>query len=385
VAGGLATVVCAVLLDERDLIRVGAFAALLPLLAALLARYTRRSVRVRRTVTPTRLSVGGPVTVELEVRGGPLLGSLRLADTVPDAAGPLDEAPPRFIVHRVPRRGGVSLRYGLRPTLRGIHRIGPLRARAGDPLGLAALAHELAAADRLVVLPRVVPLTDAPAAFGGGEGTSGAALSHQGKGTSDVLVRPYRHGDEVRRVHWRSTARHDELMVRLEERPWRGGTTVLLDRRDCAHHGRGAGSSLEFAVSLTASIALHLLRRGDPITVVTEDGAELAGPHTPGGGEALLDALAALRPSARQDLAGPARRPAAGLIAVLGTLGPGDLDALLAHRATGGHAVLLEEESAAVLRRAGWQVAVTGAGSTPEGIWSELVRVSSGASTGGRR
>jgi uncharacterized protein (DUF58 family) len=96
-----------------------------------------------------------------------------------------------------------------------------------------------------------------------------------------VLVRPYRIGDELRRVHWRSTARYDELMVRLEERPWRGGTTLLLDRRDCAHRGRGAGSSLEYAISVAASVYAHLLARGEPVAMVAEDGTGLAAAARP--------------------------------------------------------------------------------------------------------
>src|SRR6185437_6837363 len=180
--------------------------------------------------------------------------SVRLIDTVPDAAGPQPSAPPRFTVHRLSGRGGALLSYPLRPVLRGVHAVGPLHGSATDPLGLAEFERELAPADKLLVLPLVVPLRGLPPALGAGEGTPGAALAHQGQGTSDVLVRQYRYGDELRRVHWRSTARHDELMVRLEERPWRGGMTVLLDRRDVAHRGRGADSSLEFAVSLTASI-----------------------------------------------------------------------------------------------------------------------------------
>ena len=102
-------------------------------------------------------------------------------------------------------------------------------------------------------------------------------------------------------MHWRSTARHDELMVRLEERPWRAGTTVLLDRRDAAHRGRGADSSLEFAISMAASVCAHLIDRGEPVDLVTEDGTALPGPPL----DAMLDALATLRPSARADLTGP--------------------------------------------------------------------------------
>lgn len=380
-AAGAATTLSAVVLDERDLIRVGAFVALLPLLALLASARTRHTVRATRAITPERVPAGVEVTVEVRIGGGPLIGALRLTDTVPDAAGPRPAAPPRFTVLRLPTRGAAALTYPLVPTQRGVHRIGPLTGRATDPLGLAEFERELAPAARLVSLPRVVALRGLPQALGAGAGSPGAALAHQGQGRSDVLVRPYRHGDEIRRVHWRSTARHDELMVRLEERPWRTGTTVLLDRRDAAHRGRGPGSSLEVAVSLVASICTHLSGRGADIAVVTEDGAELA-PVT-GNVDRVLDALAALRPVARTDLGGP---PLTGdVLAVLGTLGPGPLEALTARVPGGGYAILLDtatwepgggptaDASATALRRAGWRVAVAAAGTPPDRVWDDLV------------
>jgi uncharacterized protein (DUF58 family) len=389
-AGGVATVVCALLLDERDLLRVGAFAALLPLLALLLVARTRRAVRARRAVLPARLPVDSTATVELRLSGGTLLGGLRLLDEVPDAAGPSAQAPPRFLVTRVPRRAGLRLRYSVQPPLRGVHRIGPLVALATDPLGLAELSRELAGADRLVVLPRVVALQGLPAVLGRGAEAGGAAPARQGTGVADVLVRPYQQGDELRRVHWRSTARHDELMVRQEERPWRGVTTLLLDRRDAAHRGRGPGASLEFAISLVASIGMHLIGHGAPVRLVAEDGAELTGSV---GGTGLLDDLAAVRPSAQDQLTGPAS--GTGLIAVLGAVAPGELDALLG-RGSGGHAVLLDVATwagdarggpptgrttsaelaaqAATLRRAGWRVTTAAAGAGPTAVWDELIR-----------
>ncbi|HET6257265.1 MAG TPA: DUF58 domain-containing protein [Pseudonocardia sp.] len=390
-AGGVATGASAIALNERDLLRVGVFVALLPLLALLLAARARRTIHVERELTPARVPVGAAVTVGLRLQAGSLLGALRLADTAPDAAGPQATAPPRFTVHRLSTRGGALLTYPLRPVLRGVHRVGPLRGTAGDPLGLAEFERELAPADRLLVLPRVVPLRGLPPAIGAGEGTPGAALAHQGQGASDVLIRPYRQGDELRRVHWRSTARHDELMVRLEERPWRGGMTVLLDRRDSAHRGRGADSSLEFAVSLTASICTHLLARGEPLVLVTEDGVQLSGPGSGTGPEPLLDALAALRPSARPDLSGPELRSGTDVLAVLGALGPGQVEALLGRRTGGGNAVLLDTTTwdpavrdhagggsvtaanAATLRKAGWHVTVATAGSSPDRVWDNMV------------
>ncbi len=394
-AGGAATAVCAVVLDERDLLRVGVFVAVLPMLALMLAARTRRTVRVERTLDPARVPVGSAVSVELRLEGGTLLGALRLIDTAPDAAGPQTDIPPRFTVHRLSSRGTATLTYPSHPVLRGVHRVGPATGTAGDPLGLAEFERELADADRLLVLPRVVPLRGLPPALGAGEGTPGSALAHQGQGASDVLIRPYRQGDELRRVHWRSSARHDELMVRLEERPWRGGMTLLLDRRDCAHRGRGADSSLEFAVTLAASACVHLLARGEPVSLITEDGVAIIPPGTGAGREPVLDALAALRPSARTDLGGPELNSGTDVLAVLGALGPGQLQALLARRSGGGHAVLLDTAtwdpatrdpagadgpatgnaaaSAAALRRAGWHVTVATAGASPARVWDDLV------------
>nr|WP_239028883.1 DUF58 domain-containing protein [Pseudonocardia acidicola] len=395
-AGGLATGVCAIVLDERDLLRIGIFVAVLPLLSLLLAARARRAVRAERVVEPDRVPVGTDTEVTVRLRGGPLLSALRVADTVPDAAGASPAAPPRFTVYRLPSRDGVVLRYPLRPLLRGVHRVGPLVARATDPLALAEVSRELAGTDRILVLPAVVPLRGLPAALGTGEGTPGAAVAHQGQGRPDVLVREYRSGDELRRVHWRSTARYDDLMVRLEERPWRGGITVLLDRRDAAHRGRGAGSSLEFAVSLAASVCAHLHRRGEPVTLVTEDGIAPTGPGAAPGLDPLLDALAAVRPSARPDLGGPPLTATADLVAILGAVQPGGLEALLARRSGGGHAVLLDVAgwapagpaapqpagTAAALRRAGWNVTVATAQSRPDQVWDTLT---SGAAPDGPR
>ena len=391
-AGGIATAACAIPLDERDLLRVGAFVALLPLLALGLAALGRRAVRVRRGVTPARVPAGAVATVGLEVRGSAALGPLELVDTVPDAAGAA--GPPRFVAR--PRREGTTVHYPLRPVLRGAHRIGPLVAHGVDPLGLAEFARTVPGTDRLLVLPRVVGLRGVPRAFGTTDGAHGAGAAGTGQGRADVLVRPYRSGDELRRVHWRSTARHGELMVRLEERPWKGGVTVLLDRRAGAHRGHGVGASLEWAVSFAASACLYLHGRGEPVELVTDDGAGLPGAGGAAGTDAVLDALATLRPSARADLAGPPL-PGSGsgtVLAVLGATAVEELPALLARCSGRGHAVLLDvatwgaarapvftpagapapvAAAADALRAAGWVVTVAARRTPPQQVWDELV------------
>ena len=90
----------------------------------------------------------------------------------------------------------------------------------------------------------------------------------------DVTVREYRRGDDLRRVHWRSSARVGELMVRREEQPWQSRATVFLDNRLISHRGQGVASSLEAAVSAAASIAVHLSQRGFTVRLVTASGED---------------------------------------------------------------------------------------------------------------
>ena len=109
-----------------------------------------------------------------------------------------------------------------------------------------------------------------------------------------MVPRAYRDGDELRRVHWRSTARYGELMVRREEQRWRNRAVLFLDTRQNGHGGRGPASSFEYAISAAASIGVHLAREQIDGEFVTDAGAvKSAGSFE----DALLDTLAVIRPS----------------------------------------------------------------------------------------
>ena len=69
-------------------------------------------------------------------------------------------------------------------------------------------------------------------------------------------LREYEVGDDLRRVHWRSTARTGELMLRQDEMPWEARSTILLDTRPSTHHGE----SFERAVEIAASLATAMCR-----------------------------------------------------------------------------------------------------------------------------
>ena len=86
-------------------------------------------------------------------------------------------------------------------------------------------------------------------------------------GEEDATVREYRDGDDLRRVHWRSTARRGELMVRREEQPWQSRCAMFLDADHLAPRPRPS-SSLEWAVSAAASIGTDRIRRGYATTLL---------------------------------------------------------------------------------------------------------------------
>ncbi|MET9228031.1 DUF58 domain-containing protein [Lentzea sp. NPDC003310] len=389
-AAGFAAGVCAAVLNERDLLRVAAFVIALPLLAAWLATRARVGLHAARYLAPSRVPVGAASEVKLDLRSTGRLptGGLMLEDTVPYALG----ARPRFLVERLPRNTPTSLRYPLKPVMRGIQQVGPLMARITDPFGLAEFDRELAGRSRLVVVPRVVRLGGLPGGSGMGAGDDGSVRLRAGQGEDDAVVRPYRQGDDLRKVHWRSTARRDELMVRVEERPWRGGTTVLLDHRVHAHRGTGPTASLEWAISFAASICLHLHHFGHQVRLVSEDGRVLAGGSSDGGhsDHVVLDSLAALQGSHRRELSG-GTDPGAGqeVIAVLGGLSPASAEELVRYRPRGTRslAVLMDvnawsggtdtsapepEDARRLLTGAGWGVAIAKPSASMQQVWQEL-------------
>ncbi len=185
-------------------------------------------------------------------------GLLLVEDTLQYALG----TRPRFVLDRVEAKGIREIDYKVRSDLRGRYSIGPLSVRITDPFGLVELARTFTATDSLVVTPQVIPLPYVRLSGEWAGGGDSRTRSVAAAGDDDVAPRDYRQGDDLRRVHWRSTARYGELMVRREEQQWQSRGALLLDTRRPAHRGEGPRSSFEVAVSAAASIGVHLAHEG---------------------------------------------------------------------------------------------------------------------------
>ena len=288
-AAAAAAAISATVLGERDLLRVAVLLAALPLLAAAYVGRSRYKLACTRSLDPVRTPVGSSARVILRLQNMSRLptGTLLLEDRLPYALG----SRPRVVLERLGAHQASSVAYTVRTEVRGRYPVGPLVVRLTDPFGLCELSRSFPTVDRLIVIPQVVPL---PAVRLGGEyaGTGDSrARSVAVHGEDDAATREYRNGDDLRRVHWRSTARTGELMVRREEQPWDSRATVVLDTRVGAHRGEGPTASFEWAVSAAASIAMHLRHAGYKVRMVTGSGVDVDATEI-GGDGVILDTLA---------------------------------------------------------------------------------------------
>lgn len=385
-AGGLAAVVCAIALDERDLLRVGLFAALLPILAVLAGAVRSVRLSAERNVGPSRLMPGTAGRVQLTVTntGSTRTAALEITDPpVVDLSGGIRcLMPPLRPAHRA------RTEYAIRPTRRGRFVFEPPSVRVGDPFGLWEDSRTLDTSTTVLVVPSLVDLAGMPASTGSRSAAADRARSGASGGDPDVGVRPYRSGDDIRTIHWRASARHeDELMVRLAEPVSHGGAVVMLDHRAIAHAGTGATGSLETAVSLAASITVHLLAAEHQVRLTAHSGTVLAAGRDIQ--DDVLAALAVVEPDTRTMTASSIA--GTGLIvAVLAALDAPTARLLMAARLRGTTAIAFlldtatwagtprsgspdrstDPSAGALLQSAGWRVVPVRRGDDVAQAWS---------------
>ncbi|MFJ2301616.1 DUF58 domain-containing protein [Streptomyces sp. NPDC087787] len=274
-AAGIAAAICAYVLGQSDLLRVGLLLAALPLVCATVLLRTRYRVAGSRRLSPARVPAGSEARVHLRMDNVSRLptGLLMLQDRVPYVLGPR----PRFVLDRVEPGGRREVSYRVRSDLRGRYPLGPLQLRLADPFGMCELTRSFSAHDTLTVIPQVEPLPPVRLSGDANGYGDGRQRSLALAGEDDVIPRGYRYGDDLRRVHWRSTARYGELMVRREEQPQRARCTVLLDTRALAYRGAGPDAAFEWAVSGAASVLVHMLERGFSVRLLTDTGSSVPG------------------------------------------------------------------------------------------------------------
>ncbi len=245
------------------------------LLAALLAvgyAVLRPTLGVTRQAEPDRVMRGEDSRMRLTVRNA---NRLRAATLIAyDRCGPATVAVP---VLRLRPGHDTTTEYPVPTNRRGIVTIGPLRVVRRDPLGLVTVARAHGEVTQVWVYPRVHLLSAVPVGVVRSLDGRVDRVPH-GTITFDTL-REYVVGDELRHVHWRTTARVGELMVREHLDTSLPRLVVLLDDRPAAHPGGadGTADSFEAACEAAASIVMAAQREELPLALQTVSGATAGG------------------------------------------------------------------------------------------------------------
>jgi len=225
-AGAAALMLMGRVLGLVELFALGAIAAALVVGSAVVVAAARLELEVGRALHPARVHVGTSSRVDLTIRNLRATGTpvLRLRDPVSGTRGADLLVPP------LGRGERTVAAYRLPTDRRGLVRIGPLDVVVGDPFGLTQVETVAAPAVALTVFPHIDQIDPLPYTTGHDPLAGARQPNSLGRTGEDFYaLRPYVVGDDLRRIHWPSSARHDELLVRQNELPWQGRTTVLLD------------------------------------------------------------------------------------------------------------------------------------------------------------
>jgi uncharacterized protein (DUF58 family) len=245
----------------------------------------RPHVRIQRSIEPARVTRGEVALGLLEITNP---GRIAVSPTVAE-----ERCGPRTVAVDVPRLPpGATTRttYRLPTDRRTVIDVGPLTVARQDPFGCWRTTQRLGTTERLWIHPVVHPLLAIPTGRTRSlDGPDRDGIPH-GSITFHAL-REYVPGDDLRHVHWRSSARTGTLMVREHVDTSLPLVTLVLDTSAASHTDEGFEQAVEVAASLMAVVtAAHL-----PLRLVTTGGESVRGRGVGADAQAMLDLLAGVQ------------------------------------------------------------------------------------------
>lgn len=239
---------------ELELMTTAVFLLVSVGLGTLFVRVVSPNVEIGRRIYPVQVHEGDEVVVEVDVIARRRIRNLALEDTVHG----LGVA--RFAAAVTAPGQPLVARYEVLCRSRGVYQVGPAEVSVTDPFALTERRNAAGVADRLTVFPRVERFSGFPAVRGLDPAVQSTRPTYAPHGGDDFFtLREYQTGDDLRRVHWPSSAKRDELMIKQLEVPWQARALVLLDTRAERYP---VDEAFEQAVRGAASIVSHLYEGG---------------------------------------------------------------------------------------------------------------------------
>lgn len=250
------------------------FVLLVAVAAEVVAVVASPDIVVRRAVTPAVVVRHEDCRATLQVTGRRHRGLARLevSDTVEGRLVPVP-------LPESARAETVSEDYPIPTLRRGLVEVGPVRLRRVGLAGLADHTVWVGGTDTVRVLPRRVPVSGMPT--GTRRSARGAETAWELGGTDLVGLHEYAMGDDLRRLHWATSARTGSLMVREDVDPSEAHVRVVLD--DTAAGYAGATETFEDAVEVAGALCRAAEAAGHPVRFTTTSGrhvVDVPGSHT---------------------------------------------------------------------------------------------------------
>lgn len=241
---------------------VVAFTGLALLLLGVFFLLGRNSYDVGLSLDRDRVVVGEAARATLVVQNPTRFRLPPVKSEVPVGRGLAE-----FYLGSIPRQGRTSREFPVPTSRRGVIRVGPVRTVRADPIGLLRREYVWTSHLDLFVHPVTVPI---PAT------STGLIRDLEGNPTRDLTdsdvsfhaLREYAPGDDRRHIHWKSTARTGQLMVRQFEETRRSHLVIALSLASADYHSE---EEFELAVSVAGSIGIRAIRDARDVSVLASD------------------------------------------------------------------------------------------------------------------
>lgn len=160
---------------------------------------------------------------------------------------------------------GVSWRHRLYCKKRGYYQLGPITISSGDIFGFYPRAITEHLIDYIIVYPKIFPIAQLgiPSLHPLGETTAERRIFEDP--TRVIGVRDYSPHDSLRRIHWKATARHQNLKVKVFEPTTTLKVALFLAVDSFPHDRASTKDDFELGISTAASVANHITDQGSPV------------------------------------------------------------------------------------------------------------------------